>query len=51
MSSKIGEIIAFQAEDGHVYTGFVTGFDDQGRATVDVVSDGLYREAGAGVCR
>lgn len=40
---RIGNLIAFQDEDGHVYTGIVKSVSDNGYA-VDILSDGTYRE-------
>ena len=47
MVTEIGKMIAIQAEDGHVYIGFVTGVNEHGQCTVDVVADRTYRSAAA----
>jgi hypothetical protein len=43
---QVGEIIAFQDEDGHVYTGIVSSVQEQGTSQVyniDILADGVYR--------
>lgn len=41
---EIGKLIAIQDEDGHVYTGLVTSVENDGKYSVDVIADGVYRE-------
>lgn len=43
-----GNLIAIKAEDGQVYMGFVTGVDENGHCTVDVIADHTYRGAAVG---
>lgn len=43
----IGKLVAFQAADGHIYTGIVQS--ETGTAhefNVDILGDGTYHEAG-----
>jgi hypothetical protein len=41
----VGSLIAFQDENGHVYTGIVKSVEGDGDSyDVDVLADGTYRE-------
>lgn len=43
----IGKLVAFQAEDGHVYTGIVESETNTAHQfNVNILGDGEYRSAG-----